>query len=180
MEEQLLKQLETALAGVVGKFKEDLRGIRSNRPSVELIENIPVSCYDQMFTVKQLGSISVSPPRELVVSVWDRTSAPAVAKAIEDAHVGLSVSSDGQLIRAALSPLGNERREELTKLVKRIGEECRIAIRANRDDILKQGKAGNLTEDSQFRLKEKVQKTVDRMNGEVEQSVAGKLSELGE
>lgn len=179
-EDQLLKELDASLNSSVSKLKEDLRGVRGNRPSVELVENIPVRCYDQDLTIRQIGSISIEPPRSLIIQPWDKSAVGPTAKAIEDAHIGLSTSVSGTVIRANLSPLGNERRDELTKLVKKMGEETRIAVRAHRDEILKRGKTAGLTEDAEFRLKEKVQKAVDKSNQEVESSVDGKLAELGE
>jgi ribosome recycling factor len=177
-------ELNSHLRVLTDKLKTDLQGVRSNRPSVELIENIQVPAYGQTVPIKGLGSISVVPPREIQISLWDRTVIQAVAKAIDEARVGLTVQTDGTLVRAMLSALGNERREELMKTVKKTGEETRIAIRGRRDEAMKHIKAAmdskELSEDVAFKIKEKVQKAVEDANSLVEQTVEKKIAELGE
>ncbi len=182
--EQIVKDLETSLAAVTQKLKADFGQIRGNRPSVEMLEGIRINLYDQMLTLRELGSLSVLPPRTIQITVWDPGAIGAVMKAIEDAHLGLSTNNDGNNIRATLSSLGNERRDELTKLVKKTTEAIRIQIRSKREDAvkhLKDAEAGKMiTEDDAFRGKEKIQKATDKANGEVETLVTGKLDELGE
>lgn len=184
LSETHLKELETALAGVVGKFKQDLGGIRGNRPSADILQDIRVNVYEQSLTIRELGSLSVLPPRTIQVTLWDKDAIPAVMKAISDAHLGLTATNDGLTIRATLSQLGNERRDELAKLVKKTSEATRIQIRARRDDTMKRMKDGEaqkaITEDDAFRTKEKIQKAVDKANGEVESLTEAKLTELGE
>jgi ribosome recycling factor len=179
-----LKELDEALKNTVGKFKDDLRGLRSSRPSIELVENLSVNYFDTWMTVKQLGSLSVVPPREIRVTVWDKGSAAPIAKAIEDAQAGFSVSMDGTTIRATLSALSEERREELGKLVKKTAEGARISVRNIREDINKKFKAAEdaseITEDQARVGKEKVQKRVNEANAEIEKLVEDKLGELAE
>jgi ribosome recycling factor len=182
--EQITKDLETALVGVTAKLKEDFGQIRGNRPSPDMIQNIRINLYDQQLTIRELGSLSVLPPRTITITVWDPGAIAAVMKAIDDAHLGLSTNNDGNTIRATLSPLGDERRDEMTKLVKKISEATRIQIRARREDAVKRLKDSEtrkeITEDDAFKGKEKIQKATDKANGEVEAMVSGKLEELGE
>jgi ribosome recycling factor len=182
--EQYLKELESALKFVSDKLHEELRAIRGNRPSVDVISDIKVNHYDQWLTVKQLGSLSVLPPRSIQVNVWDKSAVGAVAKAIENAKVGLSVTNDGNNVIATLSPLGNERRAELAKLVKKTSEGYRIQIRAKRDEAIKKLKEAEaekqVGEDEVFKTKEKIQKLVDGVNGKIEEMVGDKLKELQE
>ncbi len=105
--EQITKDLETALAGVTAKLKEDFGQIRGNRPSPDMIQNIRINLYDQQLTIRELGSLSVLPPRTIQITVWDPGAISAVMKAIDDAHLGLSTNNDGTTIRATLSPLGD-------------------------------------------------------------------------
>src|SRR5271170_7304113 len=104
--EQFLKDLDMALAGVVGKLKQDVGQIRGNRPSPEMLQDLRINVYDQVLTIRELGSLSVLPPRTLQVTLWDKDAVAPVTKAIEEAHMGLSVNNDGLNIRATLSPLG--------------------------------------------------------------------------
>lgn len=182
--EQYLKELEAALKVIQDKLHEELRAIRGSRPSVDIIAEIKVNYYDQWMTLKQLGSLSVLPPRSVQVSVWDKSAVGAVAKAIESAKVGLSVTNDGNNVIATLSQLGNERREELAKLVKKTSEGYRIQIRAKRDEAIKKLKEAETnkqaSEDEVFKTKEKIQKAVDEANKKVENMVEEKLKELAE
>jgi len=182
--EQIVKDLEAGLSGVTQKLKTDLSAIRGNRPSPEAIQNITLSLYDQTLSIRELGSLSILPPRTVQITVWDKDAVNPIMKAIEAAHMGLTTSNDGTTIRATVSALGDERREELTKLVKKTAEAARIQLRARRDDIMKRVKEGEaakeLTKDDVFKGKEKIQKVVDAANGEIEKLVDEKLAELGE
>jgi ribosome recycling factor len=182
--EQIIKELEAGFSGAVQKLRQDLGQIRGNRPSAELLQDLKVNLYDQMLSVRELGSLSVLPPRTLQIAVWDKNAVGAIMNAINSAHLGLSTANDGMNIRATLSPLGDERREEMTKLVKKTAEAVRIQIRAKRDETMKRIKDAEgkkeITEDDSFKAKEKAQKAVDKVNGEVEALVNGKLAELGE
>lgn len=182
--ETIVKDLEGAFSITSGKLKQDLNAVRGNRPSVEMVQDIRLNLYDQSLTIKELGSISVVPPRMIQITIWDQGAVGAVANAINNAHVGLSASNDGNTIRATLSSLGDERREELTKLVKKTAESARIQIRSQRDDTMKRLKDAEskkeITEDDSFRAKERIQKAVDKANGEIESAVNSKLAELGE
>lgn len=182
--EQHLKELESSLKAIKEKLGEELRAIRGSRPSVDLLQGIKVNYYGQEMPVKQLGSLSVLPPRSIQISVWDKNAVGPVVKAIENAKIGLSVTNDGQNVIATLSPLMAERRDELTKLVKKNAEVARIQVRARRDETIKKLKDAEgkkeMTEDEVFKTKEKIQKAVDEANKQIETLVDGKLKELGE
>jgi ribosome recycling factor len=182
--ESFLKDLDAALAGVVGKLKQDVGAIRGNRPSPDMLQDLKINVYDQTLTIRELWSLSVLPPRTIQITLWDKDAVAAVTKAIEEAHMGLSVNNDGLNIRATLSPLGDERREEMSKLVKKTAEAARIQIRGKREDTMKRLKDAEArkeaTEDDVFKTREKIQKAVDKANKDVEAMVEGKLAELGE
>lgn len=179
-----MKELEEALKAVTAKFKEELKGIRSNRPSVEMLEDLPVQAYGQTVPLKQLGSLGVG-QREITVTVWDKSVAGAVMGAIQNAKLGFSVSAQGEnIIRATLPSLTEERREEVSKLVRRTSEEFRVQVRTRRDDVMKKIKAaeekGELTEDDLATAKKKIQESVDEANSDIEAAVSGKLKEIQE
>lgn len=183
--ESITKEIESALAGVLEAYKTDLRGIRSNRPSVELLEGVRVACYgDQELPLEQLASLSLGSSNEIQISVWDRSVLPAVMGAIQSANLGFSLQSDGGTIRAFLPSLSSERREEMGKLAKKAGESARIAVRGKRDEAMKAAKsaedAGDLTEDQLFRLKDDIQKRVDKTNADIESLFEAKVKEIGE
>lgn len=184
LSEQIVKELEPSFSAMTQKLKQDFGQLRGNRPSPDMIQDIKVTLYDQNLTIRELGSLNVLPPRTIQITVWDPGAISAVMKAIEDAHLGLSTNNDGNTIRATLSALGNERRDELTKLVKKIAEATRIQVRSKREDAVKRLKDAEnkkeITEDDAFRGKENIQKATDKANGEVEVMVKGKLAEFGE
>ena len=178
-----LKDLETKSAEIVKNFKDELSGIRGGRPTSKLVEDIQVDYFGQKLAIKQLGSISVVLPREIQIAVWDKNIAPPIGKAVEAAlNVGTSIESN--LVRVNLPPLSEERRGELTKVVKKQAEEVRIKIRALRDDILKtikqQEEKGVITEDDKFKLKDQIQKNIDKVNEEIEKNLENKIKEIEE
>jgi ribosome recycling factor len=182
--EPLIKEIEASLKDIIGRFTEELQSVRSNRPSVQLVENIPVDSYGQQMTIKQMGSLSIRPPRDIEISVWDKSVMPAVMKALQDSGAGLSVTNDGTTIRASLPTLTSERREEFAKLVKKMSEQWKIQIRSRRDDIMKKVNAaeeeGGLGEDQVFKGKEKIQKAVEEANKKIDALLEGKLVEFAE
>lgn len=184
MNNEYVKNFEAELNSLVEKLRGELQGIRSNRPSAELVENIAVEYYGQRMSVKQLGSISVKPPREINIAVWDKNAVSPAMKAIESAGAGLSLSSEGNLIRAFLPALTEERRQELMKLSKKIAEKYRIELRNRRDEVIKKAKSSEekkeISEDDLFKVKDEVQKTIDETNKKIEGLLDSKIKELEE
>ncbi len=184
MTDQLLKDLSGNLKTVTDALKLELSGIRTNRPSPKMVDSIKVQYMEQEYTIQQLGSISVVPPREIDISLWDPASVPAVVKAIETSGMGLTANNDGNLIRINLPALTDERRVELAKLVKELTEKSKIRVRGLRDDINKRieglFKEKVITEDQKFKSREKVQDAVDRANGEMEMGLSAKIKEISE
>jgi ribosome recycling factor len=184
MGDQYLKELELHLSATLQKLQEEMRSIRSNRPSVESVENLKANAYGEMLPLVQLGAISVVPPREINIRVWDKNVVGPVMKAIEDAKIGLTPSNEDVLIRAFLPMLTDERRQELSKTVKKIAEQYRIQVRTRREESIKKVKAAEeskeLNEDQAFKLKEKMQKAVDNANTNIETMVEKKLAEIQE
>src|SRR3989344_8448722 len=99
MTESTIKELEAKLNQVIGFLQSELQTVRSNRPSVGLLEDIKVEYYGQVMQIKQLASLSIRPPRDIEVNIWDKGAVAAVAKAIETAKAGFSVSNDGNIVR---------------------------------------------------------------------------------
>lgn len=180
----MIKDLELNIKNQLEGLKNEFSGIRTNRPTPRLIEDVPVDYFGQKMALKQLGSIIVVPPREMQVSVWDKASLPVVAKAIEAANLGLSVAVSGIVIRVTLPALSDERRAELIKVIKGITEETRRRLRTARDEENKktdaEEKAKNISEDEKFSLKKKVQEAVDKANKDIEALLEGKIKEIQE
>lgn len=178
------KHLQADLDGILARLQEDLAALRSSRASVELVEKISLIHYGQPMTIQQLGSLSIEAPRTVLITLWDQTAVAPVVKAIQDAQVGLSVTNDGMTVRASMAALTSERREELTKTVKKTAEAARIAIRNHRDDSMKKVRsakdAKEITEDDERSIRDALQAIVDRANKRVDELVDAKLEAISE
>jgi len=178
----ILEKFKKETALLIESFKREVLVIRGNRPSPALVENLKVDYFGQSLLVKQLGSISIVPPREIDVNVWDKNAIPGVVKAIE--ATGLSANYEGKLIRINLPPLSEERRQELIKAVKKIGETFKIQLRNHRDEINKKVAQSfdskEINEDQKFKFKEEIQKNVDSVNKDIESILDKKIKELQE
>lgn len=183
MNTDFLKKLEESLADAMNFFRSEISSIRGSRPSPALVEDIQVEYYGQKIPIKQLGSISVVPPREVQVSVWDANVADAVAKAIAT-KLNLQAAREGNMIHANLPSLTQERREELLRVIRAKAEEARIKSRTVRDELKKeigaQEKSGDMTEDDRFELQEKVQKQMDEFNKGIDDLLDKKMKEINE
>jgi len=182
--EQILNELETKGQIIIESLKKALTAVRTTRPNAALVEDLKANYYNQMTPIKQLGTISVQPPREISIQVWDKGAVPGVAKAIESSSLNLSASVDGQIIRIFLPELSQERRDELIKHIGKVTEEHKIQIRHLRDDINKKVQvafdAHEMNEDQKFKAKEQVQKEVDKLNGDIEKGLQNKTKEINE
>ena len=165
-------------------LKKAYSGIRTSRPNSALVEDIKVEYYGNLIPIKQLGSVGVHPPREIDIQVWDQSVVPSVVKAIESSSLKLSANVAGNSIKIFLPELSQERREELSKYVKKVTEEHKIQIRHLRDEANKGVQssfdAGDITEDQKFRIKEDIQKEVDKLNETVEELLENKVKEIEE
>ena len=178
----ILEKFKKEIVLLVESFKKEVLVVRGNRPSPALVENLKVDYFGQPLLVKQLGSISIVPPREIDVNVWDKNAIPGVVKAIE--ATGLSANYEGKLIRINLPPLSEERRQELIKAVKKIGETFKIQLRNQRDEtnkkVTQSFDSKEINEDQKFKLKEEIQKNVDSVNKDIENILNKKIKELQE
>ena len=163
---------------LIQKLKEELSAIRTNRPTPALVENIKVDCYDGQMPIKEIGSISVTPPREIRIQLWDTSIIENVVKALDNAPTGFSTKADGNIVHVNLPELSGERREELVKHVKKETEGFRIRLRTLREEHNKKIQNSGEPEDAQSRLKKEVQTTTDETNKEIETILENKIVEI--
>jgi len=179
-----MADLEQKIKESLEYLKSQFAAVRGGRPSPKLVEDISIDYFGQRMPIKQAGSISVNPPREILISVWDRQAVSIVAKAIESSNLNVSANTDGNLIRINLPPLSAERRQELAKVVKKESEEARIKIRSLRDEVNKKIRQreenGEITEDQELKLKEQIQKSIDKANKDIEEMLEKKIKEIEE
>ncbi|TSC52222.1 MAG: ribosome recycling factor [Parcubacteria group bacterium LiPW_41] len=183
MHQSLIEFKETAKK-IVEDFKKEISGVRANRPSAALIEEIKVIYYGNPTPLKHVGTISVLPPRELQVQFWDKEAVAPSAKAIESSALGLTPNIEGNTIRIFLPELSSERRDELAKYAKKISEEYRISLRHSRDEANKGAQAAfdekEIGEDMKFKLKEEIQKQTEETNKLIEEVLDKKIAEIHE
>ncbi len=184
MAEQQIEKIRKDGAEIIAGLKKMYAGVRTSRPQTALVEDIKVDYYGQVLPVKQLGTIGVHPPREIDIQVWDQNAIPLIVKAIEASTLKLSANVSGNSIKINLPELSQERREELIKYVKKATEEHKIQVRHARDeanrDIQTAFDAGGVGEDQKFKLKEGVQKEIDKTNAEIEKLLENKIKEIEE
>lgn len=173
---------KTHTVALISSLQQEVGVIRANRPNAALLQNIKVRYYNELLPLQQVASISVLPPREITVSVWDKEAVLGVVKAIEEARLGVSVQNEGNMVRLRLPELSEERRKELAKQVKRIAEDNRIKVRHLRDEAMKEiekrFQSHEFGEDQKFAEKDRVQKEVDRVNVEIETIVERKITDI--
>ena len=166
----------------IAVLKTELGSLRAGRANAQLLDRILVDYYGTPTPIQQLGNVSTPEPRMLLISVWDNKAIPAVEKAIQKSDLGINPSNDGKVIRLLFPELNEERRKELVKVVKKKGEESKIAIRAIRRDaneqIKKDEKDSAITEDDRKTLDDKVQKLTDDVIKEIDGILAAKEKEI--
>src|ERR1700735_2493342 len=158
-----MSDLKRRMQGAIASLKQELSGLRTGRASTALLEHLQVEAYGNYMPLNQLSSISVPEPRLLSVQVWDRTMVHAVEKAISAANLGLTPSTEGQVLRLRIPELNEERRREIVKLAHKYAEGARVAVRhVRRDglDLLKKlEKDHKISEDEHNRPSAEGQKT---------------------
>ena len=163
-------------------LKADFGGLRAGRAHVSLLDGIMVEAYGSMTPLSQVGTISVPDARTLSVSVWDRSLAKAVEKAIMESDLGLNPASDGQLICIPIPPLSEERRKELLKVAGKYAENNKVAIRNIRrdalDDVKKLKKDNAISEDDEKRFENEIQKLTDDSIKKIDEMMSQKEKDI--
>ena len=177
-----LPDLKRRMQGAVQALRHELGGLRTGRASASLIEPVEVEAYGQKMPINQVATISVPESRMLSVQVWDKGMVGAVERAIRDSNLGLSPTTEGQILRIRIPELNEQRRKEMVKIAHRYTEEAKVAVRhVRRDgiDVLKKlSKDKDISEDDQKKLEVDVQKVTDQFIGEIDQTLATKEGEI--
>jgi ribosome recycling factor len=165
-------------------FKRDLGKVRTGRASLSLLDDIKVDYYGTPTPLNQVGSMAVPEPRLITIQPWEKNLIGEIEKAILKADLGLNPSSDGQVIRLVFPPLTEERRREMVKQVKRMGEDAKVGIRSVRrdanDTLKKLEKDKDITEDEQKRGEKDIQELTDDYVARVDKVIEEKEKDLME
>jgi len=163
-------------------LERDFRKLRTGRASVSLVDGIRVDYYGTATPLNQLATLTIPDPRTIMIQPWDTSVIGEVEKAILKSELGLTPMNDGKIIRINIPPLTTERRRELVKLVKKMSEEAKVAVRNIRRDanemIKDLKKEKEMSEDDQFRAQEETQKITDDLIKRIDTAYAAKEKEI--
>jgi ribosome recycling factor len=182
MKEKILEDMKRKMNKVLEVMAQDLARVRTGRASVALLEGIKVEAYNASMPLPQVASLAAPEPRLLTIQPWDPTLLGDIEKAIQKSDLGLTPANDGKIIRLPIPALTTERRKDLVKVVKKMGEEGKVALRNVRRDAnerfkdLKKDK--QISEDEAHRAQDEVQKITDDFIKKVDAQAAEKEKEI--
>ena len=184
MTESIFKEAETKMQKAFEATRGEFASVRTGRATPALLDRLHVETYGTSVPLKQVANVSVPDARTLTIAAFDRNTVGDIRKAIEKSDLGLTPNVDGSTIRLGIPPLTEERRKDLVKVIRKKGEDGRIAVRNVRhkyhDDIRAQFKEHAITEDDSKRFQEQLQKLTDKYVKEIDGLVAGKEKEIME
>ncbi len=182
MKDEVLSDAKRKMEKVLEVMARDLSRIRTGRASVALLEGIKVEAYGTSMPIAQVASLAAPEPRLLTVQPWDLSLLADVEKALLKSDLGLTPMNDGKILRLPIPALTTERRKELVKMVKKMGEDAKVALRNIRrdanEDLKEMKKEKMLSEDDTHRAQEEVQKLTDDFIKKVDAQAADKEKEI--
>lgn len=172
------------MAKTIEVLKSDFATVRAGRANPSVLDKITVEHYGSTMLINQLASVSVPEPRILAIQPWDSSATKAIEKAIQTSDLGINPQSDGKIIRLTFPQLTEERRKDLTKTVKKMGEDAKVAVRNIRRDAVdtfkNQKKKSEITEDDLKTLEKEIQDATDKFCKDIDIETAKKEKELME
>jgi len=166
----------------IAVYQREMLSLRAGRANPQLLDRITVDYYGVPTPLTQMANISAPEPRMLMISMWDTKAIPLVEKAILKSDLGLNPSNDGKVIRLVVPELNEERRKDLTKLVRKGAEDAKVAVRSIRRDAMEQikklKKDSVITEDDQRKAEDEMQKVTDNSVKEIDKISADKEKEI--
>lgn len=182
MYNDVIKKARSGMDKAVEALKKDMTKVRTGRASTTLLDDVMVDYYGTPTPLNQVGTLSVPESRLITIQPWEKKLLPEIEKAIFKADIGLTPSSDGQLIRLVIPPMTEERRKEMGKLVRKMGEDAKVAARSARRDandaLKKLEKNKEISEDDQKRGEKEIQDLTDSYVVKIDELVAGKEKEI--
>ena len=177
-----LKVFEDQMEKAISVLRSDYATIRAGRANPHVLDQLTVDYYGVPSGIQQVANVSVPEPRMLLIQPWEKSLIKSIEKAILTSDLGLNPSNDGSVIRLIFPEMTEERRKQLAKDVKKKGDNAKVAIRNIRrdanDTIKKQQKAGEMSEDDQKQLEEKIQKMTDKFIDKVDKEIDIKTKEI--
>lgn len=178
------KNMQEKMEKTINVLKHELSTLKAGRANPSLLDRISVEYYGTVTPLNQLANIAAPEPRILTISPWDIKSIPIIEKAILKSDLGINPSNDGKMIRLVIPQLTEERRKDLVKVIRRLGEDSKVAIRNIRrdanDQLKKLKKDGKVTEDELKKSETDIQKTTDKCIKEADKAIEQKEKEIME
>jgi len=179
---EILRQTEERMQKTVEVTQREFATVRTSRASPTLLDHIKINYYGTLTPLRQLATISIPDPKLMIIQTWDQSILAEVEKEILKSNLGLTPINDGKVIKLSIPPLSKERREELIKVIRKMAEEGRVAIRSIRHDaieeIRKMEKEKLISEDERFRNQEEVQKLTDKYIKQIDEILKTKEKEV--
>ncbi|HET7624720.1 MAG TPA: ribosome recycling factor [Verrucomicrobiae bacterium] len=180
--DDILLEAEEKMEKTVQVVTNEFAGVRTGKASAALVENIMVDVYGAQMRIRELAGITTPEPRTLAIQPWDAGSVQAIEKAIQKSNLGLSPATQGKTIRIFFPELSQERRQEFVKVVRKMAEDGRVAIRHVRRDAMEQlkkhGHDSGVTEDEVEKAEKELQKLTDDYSAKIDTQVATKEKEI--
>lgn len=184
MYDDVLSDAKGGMTKAIESLKKELTKVRTGRASISLLDDVRVDYYGTPTPLNQIGTLAVPEPRLITIQPWEKNLIPDIEKAIMKSDLGLNPASDGQIVRLSIPALTEDRRKEMAKLAKSIGENAKISIRNVRrdaNDMLKQmEKDKDISEDDLKRGEKEVQDVTDNYVKQIDEIVAAKEKEVME
>jgi ribosome recycling factor len=184
MVDDILSEMRGKMDVALDALRRDLTRVRTGRANLSILDTIRVDYYGTKSPLNQVASLQVADARLIVIKPWERTMVPAIARTIAAANLGINPTSDGEVVRLVIPPLSEERRRDLVKMVKKMGEDARIALRAHRreaNDLLKElVDSGDVPEDDGEKGTRRIQETTDDYVKKADDLIAKKEAEVME
>lgn len=181
---ETFKDAESKMQKCIESTRGEFASIRTGRATPALLDRLHVEAYGAAVPLKQVATVSAPDARTLVIAAFDRNTVGDIRKAIEKSDLGLTPNIDGSQIRLMIPPLNEERRKDLVKIVKKKGEDGKVAVRNVRhkihDDLKAQLKDHKITEDESKRMQDQLQKLTDKFVKEIDQLITTKEKEIME
>lgn len=180
--EAFIGDLKSRMEKSIEALRRDLSRVRTGRASLALLDGVRVNYYGVPTPLSQVASLSVPESRTMAIQPWDPKIIGEIEKAIQKSDLGLTPLSDGKIVRINIPPLTEERRKELVKVIKRMEEECKVAMRNVRREANEQLKTAKkdkvISEDEQFKFQDEVQKLIDKSIEKAEEIIKAKEKEI--
>ena len=184
MPEKIEAECKHKMETTLGVLKRELIGIRTGRASTGILDSIKIDYYGTPTVINQVATVAIPESRLITIQPWDAGMIPAIEKALLSSDIGITPANDGKMIRLAMPPLSEERRKEVAKLVKKMGEDNKIAIRNIRREAMEHSKKRlkdkEMSEDNEHVMETHIQKLTDDSIKQVDSIVAAKEKEIME